>query len=131
MATPTWCAFAPKKHKRPWRRSSDPLDAIYSGAKAPLRGLHDTLIAAIDKFGPYEKRPKSLHKPALQKQFAMLAWRPKRSIELGLNSKTLKPSSRLKAMPAGGMSIHNTHFQRQEIQRRVARLGTRAYDAAQ
>ena len=111
----------------------DPLDAIYSGAKAPLRGLHDTLIAAIDKFGPYEKAPKKAYiSLRCKKQFAMLGPATKESIELGLNSKTLKPSSRLKAMPAGGMCQFTTRISNsKEINAELLVWVREAYDAAQ
>lgn len=37
---------------------ADPLDAIYSGAKAALRPLHDQLMAAIAELGGFETAPK-------------------------------------------------------------------------
>ena len=122
-----------KETQTPALASSDPLDAIYSGAKAPLRGLHETLIAAIDKFGPYEKAPKKAYVSLrCKKQFAMLGPATKESIELGLNSKTLKPSPRLKAMPAGGMcqfTIRITNAK--EINAELLAWVREAYDAAQ
>lgn len=93
-----------KEVQAPAPSSSDPLDAIYSGAKAPLRQLHDAVMAAIDKLGPYEQAPKKAYiSLRCKKQFAMLGPATKECIELGLNVKALKPSPRLKAMPAGGM----------------------------
>ena len=40
------------------RAAADVLDDIYSGAKAPLRPIHDKLMTAIDKFGPSRSRPR-------------------------------------------------------------------------
>ena len=84
--------------------ADDPLNTIYSGAKAALRPLHDALIARIDALGPYEQAPKkgyiSLRR---KKQFAMLGPATQTQVELGLNAKALIGSARLKAMPAGGM----------------------------
>lgn len=122
-----------KEAQAPASASSDPLDAIYSGAKAPLRGLHETMIAAIDKFGPYEKAPKKAYVSLRRKkQFAMLGPATKESIELGLNSKTLKPSPRLKALPAGGMcqfTIRITNAK--EINAELLAWVREAYDSAQ
>lgn len=82
----------------------DPLAAIYTGAKAPLRSLHEQLIAHIDAFGTYEVAPKkgyvSLRR---KKQFAMLGPATKDQIELGLNVKALPVHPRLKPQPAASM----------------------------
>ncbi len=81
------------------------LGEIYSGARAPLRAIHDRLMAAIQKFGAFEVVPKkgyvSLRR---KKQFAMIGPAGKGRVELGLNMKDIKPTSRLMAMPPGGMS---------------------------
>lgn len=84
--------------------AADPLDAIYSGAKAPLRALHERLTAAIDKLGAYEKAPKKAYvSMRRKKQFAMLGPATRDQVELGLNARDLPASARLKAMPPGGM----------------------------
>ena len=84
--------------------ADDPLDAIYSGAKAAMRPRHQALSAKIDALGPHEQAPKkgyiSLRR---KKQFAMLGPATQTQLELGLNAKALTGSARLKAMPAGGM----------------------------
>ena len=41
----------------PAATDADPLDAIYAGAKAPLRVLHDRLHAEIRKLGEFETAP--------------------------------------------------------------------------
>lgn len=80
------------------------LDEIYSGPKAPLRPIHDQLMAAINTFGDFEIAPKkgyvSLRR---KKQFAMIGPASKGRVEVGLNMKGLDGTERLTAMPPGGM----------------------------
>jgi hypothetical protein len=80
------------------------LNEIYSGAKSALRPIHDTLMAAIETFGPFEIAPKkgyvSLRR---KKQFAMIGPATNTRVDLGLNMKGVAGTARLKAMPAGGM----------------------------
>jgi len=82
----------------------DVLAGIYTGAKEPLRPIHDRLMAAIDGLGPFEIAPKkgyvSLRR---KKQFAMIGPATKSRVEVGLNAKGLEPSSRLVVVPPGGM----------------------------
>jgi hypothetical protein len=89
----------------------DPLDAIYTGAKAPLRALHDKLAAEVDKLGPHEKAPKKAYiSLRRKKQFAMLGPATKDQIELGLNAKELPAHARLKVLPAGGMCQYSVRI---------------------
>ena len=84
--------------------AADPLDAIYAGAKAALRPLHDQVIAAIEGFGPFETAPKKSYVSLRRKkQFAMVGPATKEQIEIGLNAKDLPAHPRLKILPAGGM----------------------------
>jgi len=80
------------------------LDEIYSAAKAHMRPIHEKLMKEINKFGEFEIAPKkgyvSLRR---KKQFAMIGPAGKGRIELGLNMKDMKPTSRLTALPPGGM----------------------------
>jgi hypothetical protein len=84
--------------------SDNVLDTIYSGAKAHLRPLHEALMAAISDVGPFELAPKkgyvSLRR---KKQFAMIGPATQTRIEVGLNMKDVESTSRLLALPAGGM----------------------------
>jgi hypothetical protein len=79
-------------------------DEIYSGGKEALRPIHDKLMEAIGKFGPFEIAPKkgyvSLRR---KKQFAMIGPATKTRVEVGLNMKGVPATSRLVAMPPGGM----------------------------
>lgn len=84
--------------------AADPLDTIYTGAKAQLRPLHEQLVARIDAFGPYEKAPKKAYVSLRRKkQFAMIGPATREQIEVGLNARDLPADARLKALPAGGM----------------------------
>ncbi len=80
------------------------LDAIYAGAKADLRPLHESLIAAITTFGEFEQAPKKAYVSLRRKkQFAMLGPATKTQIEVGINHKSLPAHPRLKLLPPGGM----------------------------
>lgn len=83
---------------------ADPLDAIYSGASAPLRVIHERLMAEIAEFGPFEIAPKkgyvSLRR---KKQFAMIGPGTKTLLEIGLNAKREDPGAGFATLPAGGM----------------------------
>ncbi len=110
----------------------DPLDAIYGGAKAHLRALHDHVIAAIDAFGTYETAPKKSYVSLRRrKQFAMVGPATREAIEIGLNAKALPPHARLKAMPPGGMCPYSTRLSRpEEIDADLRAWLRAAFDAA-
>ena len=77
---------------------------LYSGAKAELRPIHEKLMAAITKFGSFEIAPKKTYVSLRRnKQFAMVGPATNTRVEVGLNMKRVKATSRLQAMPAGGM----------------------------
>lgn len=83
---------------------TDPLDAVYSGASAPLRAIHERLMAGITAFGPFEIAPKkgyvSLRR---KKQFAMLGPGTKTLLEIGLNAKRDRLGADFAKLPPGGM----------------------------
>ena len=84
--------------------AGDPLDALYTGAKVPLRALHEALIRQVQGFGEFEQAPKKAYVSLRRKkQFAMVGPATKDLIEIGINARDLAPGARLKAMPAGGM----------------------------
>jgi hypothetical protein len=91
--------------------SSDPLDDIYTGAKAGLRPIHDRLMAGIDAFGAFEVAPKkgyvSLRR---RKQFATLGPATKSEVEVGLNAKDERVTSRFARLPPGGMCQYRTRI---------------------
>jgi hypothetical protein len=82
----------------------DVLAGIYSGPKAALRPIHDGLMSAIRAFGPFEVAPKkgyvSLRR---KKQFAMIGPGTNTRVDVGLNMKDVRATSRLEALPPGGM----------------------------
>src|SRR5690606_11052023 len=80
------------------------VDEIYSGGKAPLRPIHDKLMAAINQFGEFEIAPKKGYVSLRRsKQFAMITPATKSRVEVSLNAKELEATDRLLAMPKGGM----------------------------
>ena len=80
------------------------VDAIYSGGQAPLRPIHDKLMAAINQFGEFEIAPKKGYVSLRRsKQFAMITPATKSRVEVGLNAKELEATDRLIAMPKGSM----------------------------
>lgn len=83
------------------------LEELYTGPKAALRPIHDTLMEQLTGFGEFEIAPKkgylSLRR---KKQFAMVGPATNTRIEVGINHKTLPGTERLVAQPAGGMCTH-------------------------
>jgi hypothetical protein len=110
----------------------DPLDAIYTGAKAGLRPLHDAVIAAIQALGDFEQAPKKSYVSLRRKkQFAMVGPATKDSIEIGLNAKDLPAHARLKVQPPGGMCQATTRItSAAEVDAALKGWLKRAYDAA-
>lgn len=84
--------------------SGDVLDVLYAGPKAHLRAIHDRLMAGINGFGPFEVAPKKSYVSLRRKkQFAMIGPAARTRVEVGLNMKGVEATSRLRAMPPGGM----------------------------
>jgi hypothetical protein len=110
----------------------DVLDAIYAGAKAPLRTLHEAVLEAIRAMGEFEQAPKKAYVSLRRKkQFAMVGPATKGLIEIGLNAKTLPEHARLKHLPAGGMCQATTRIGRvEEIDADLIGWIRQAYDAA-
>jgi hypothetical protein len=96
-------AFQPAETDSP-KTMDQVVDEIYTGGKAPLRPIHDKLMAAINQFGDFEVAPKkgyvSLRR---QRQFAMITPATKTRVEVGLNMKGIEATERLIAMPKGSM----------------------------
>jgi predicted transport protein len=116
----------------PAAAEGDPLDAIYTGAKAPLRPLHEKLQATIDALGPHERAPKKTYISLRRsKQFAMLGPATKDALELGLNIKNLPAHPRLKAQPAGKMCHYSVRLSSEaDIDDTLVGWIKAAYDAA-
>jgi hypothetical protein len=111
---------------------ADPLDAIYTGAKAALRPLHEALMRQLGALGRFEIAPKKTYLSLRRKkQFAMVGPATKDQIEVGLNAKTLPADPRLKALAPGGMCQYALRLSSaSEIDAALIGWVRAAYDAA-
>lgn len=121
-----------RQEAAPAAAEADPLEAIYAGAKAHLRPLHEAVIAMVDAFGPYEQAPKKANVSLRRKkQFALVGPATKDLLEVGLNHKALPAHPRLKALPAGGMCQYSVRLgSAAEIDAELRGWLRAAYDAA-
>ena len=112
--------------------TSDALDAIYSGAKAALRPMHDTVMVFVHSLGEFEQAPKKTYLSLRRKrQFAMVGPATKDAIEIGLNAKNLPPHARLRPQPPGSMCQATTRIgSAREFDATLKGWIKRAYDAA-
>ena len=122
----------PASAPAPASDADDPLDTIYSGAKAGLRPVHEAVMVAVQAFGAFERAPKkgyvSLRR---QKQFAMVGPATKELVEIGLNAKDLPDHPRLKRLPPGGMCQATMRIgSPAEVDALLTGWLRRAYDAA-
>src|SRR5215467_4081105 len=115
-------------------QDSDPIDALYTGKKASLRPLHDTLMTTIQAFGDdIEVAPKkgylSLRR---RKQFAMIQPSAAGRIDLGLILRDMPTDARLES--AAGFNALFTHRVRltstADIDSQLIAWLQRAYDRA-
>ena len=110
----------------------DVIAAIYSDKKAPLRPIHDRLMAAISGFGEFEVAPKkgyvSLRR---KKQFAMIGPGGATRVDVGLNMKGVPPTGRLLAEKPGGMCQSKVKLTgTNEVDAELVGWLRQAYDAA-
>ena len=112
--------------------SGDPLAAIYTGAKAGLRPLHEAVMSQIRAFGDFDEAPKKSYVSLRRKkQFAMVGPATKDSVEIGINVKNLPAHARLKLQPAGSMCNATTRITRAaEVDAQLQGWLRQAYDAA-
>jgi hypothetical protein len=111
---------------------SDVLAEIYADKKAPLRPIHDALMAAIDRFGEFEVAPKkgyvSLRR---KKQFAMIGPGSATRVDVGLNMKAVPATARLLAEKPGGMCQYKVKLTSpSEVDAELIGWVRQAYDAA-
>ena len=105
---------------------------IYAGPKADLHDIHEALMNEISSFGAFEIAPKkgyiSLRR---KKQFAMIGPVTKNRVEVGLNMKGVQVTSRLLAMPAGGMCQYKVNVMNAgEVDAELVRWIRQAYESA-
>jgi hypothetical protein len=110
----------------------DVLAVIYTGPKAALRPIHDAFMSAIRAFGPFEVAPKkgyvSLRR---KKQFAMIGPGTNTRVDVGLNVKGVDATSRLQALPPGGMCQYKVKVvDASEVDKELIAWVRQAYDAA-
>lgn len=90
---------------------ADPLDAIYVGAKASLRPIHERVVAALASLGPYETAPKKGYVSLRRaKQFCMVGPGTKGRLTIGINARTLTPTERLAQLPPGKLCPLEVHL---------------------
>lgn len=90
--------------------SDDGLDAIYAGAKASLRPLHDRVVTLARTFGnDIELAPKQSYLALRRsKQFGTVGPASGGRLEIGLNLKGVDPTGRLEATT--GMCTHRVRL---------------------
>jgi hypothetical protein len=114
------------------KSADDVIGGIYTGAKAHLRPIHDAFMSAVEKFGDFEVAPKkgyvSLRR---KKQFAMIGPATNTRVEVGLNMKDVEATTRLEAMPPGGMCQFKVKLtQASEVDAELMSWVRRAYERA-
>jgi hypothetical protein len=115
------------------RTEADVVSEIYSGAKAPLRPIHDRLMEAITRFGEFEIAPKkgyvSLRR---KKQFATIGPATNSRVDVGLNMKGVPATARLLAEKPGGMCQYKVKLTgAAEVDAELVGWIRQAYDSAE
>jgi hypothetical protein len=104
---------------KPEASVDDLLEAQYDGAKATLRSIYDTLISAVKKFGEdVEISPKKTYVSLRRnKQFGLIQATTATRVDVGVNLKGMKPTSRLE--PSGSFNAMVSHRVRVAEKREV------------
>lgn len=108
------------------------VDQLYQGPKAALRPVHDSVMAAINKFGPFEVTPKKAYiSLRRRKQFAMVGPATKTTVEIGINANGLPAGDRLVEQKPGGMCRYKVRLgSPEEVDAELVGWIRSAYDAA-
>ena len=114
------------------KSTTEVLDEIYAGAKAPLRPIHDRIMKAVDGFGSFESAPKKGYVSLRRsKQFATIGPATNTRVEVGLNMKGVKGTGRLIELPAGQMCRYKVKLTDQaEVDPELIAWIRQAFDAA-
>jgi len=116
------------------KSSGNPADEIYAGPKAALRPIHDSLMAAIQKFGSDvvvapKKGYVSLRR---SKQFALIQPSTKDRVDVDIQLKGVSPKGRLEA--SGSFSAMVSHRVRviavKDVDKELIGWIKQAYDAS-
>jgi len=118
--------------EEPAATAVDPLETIYVGAKAHLRPLHETLMELIGKFGSFDEAPKKSYVSLRRKkQFAMVGPATKDLLAIGINARQLQTTTRLRAMPPGGMCQYEVRIgSAQDLDKELMGWVRTAYDSS-
>lgn len=118
--------------KAPAASAATAVDEIYSGPKEALRPIHDRVMAAIAKLGPFDIAPKKAYLSLRRrKQFAMVGPATKTQVEIGINAKELSASERLIAQKPGGMCQYRVRLTAaSEVDAELVAWIRAAYEAA-
>ncbi len=110
--------------------SGDPANEFYAGPRADLRAIHDRVMAAIEKFGPFEVAPKKTYLSLRRKkQFAMVGPATNTRVEVGLNMKGVPGTDRLLEQPPGRMCQYIVKLtDAQEVDKELIGWIRQAYD---
>jgi hypothetical protein len=122
-----------RRAEAPAAGGGDVLDEIYAGPKSGLRPIHDALMKAINTFGAFEVAPKKGYVSLRgKKQFAMIGPATNTQVEVGLNMKGVKGTSRLVEQKPGGMCQYKVRLaDAKEVDDQLIGWIRTAYDSAQ
>ena len=114
--------------------TDDLVDAQYSGPKADLRPIYDSLVAAVKKFGKdVEIAPKKAYVSLRRnKQFGLVQPSTKTRVDVGINLKGTKAAGRLE--PSGSFNAMVSHRVRvsdaKEVNKELIGWLKKAFDAS-
>jgi len=110
----------------------DAIAQIYAGPKTSLLPIHERVMAAVTAFGPFEAAPKKAYLSLRRKkQFAMVGPATKTRVDIGINLKGVPATSRLVALPPGGMCQYKVGVSSaEEVDAELTGWLRQAYDAA-
>jgi hypothetical protein len=108
------------------------IDALYAGPKAPLRPIHDALMAKLKELGAFEVAPKKGYLSLRRaKQFACITPATKTRLDVGIILKGVAGTDRLVAQPERAMFPFKVGLSSvDEVDRELLTWLKKAFDAA-